>query len=141
MMKLAGQALLALEVAWVIVYTVFTFIFQLDPADANARIGLTFLAFHAGAPLALIVGLEKLSHHERIPFVHWCWIIFSLVTDIGSVLDAYLHNSGTSTHVTALRALAITATILSGLIALWYLVVWFRQPQEKPRVMKKRVSY
>ncbi len=126
-MKISGGLLLFLEVLWIIVYAVFTFIFQLDPAEEHARTGLILLALHAGAPLALIVGLEKLSHNERLPIVHLCWILFSLVTDIGSVLDAFLHISGDSLHVHALRAMAVTATVLSGLVSLWYFSAW-RQP-------------
>lgn len=124
------KIILMAEVAWAVVFAAFVIWLQVsDGIGMEAlRDAIIKLAFHAGAPIAIIGVLEKQDLRLRYLPVFWIW--FVVFTDLWSVLDLQLHVSTivgiVSTQYNAVSSLSIIAICLSGIVALYYtaLLLW-----------------
>ncbi len=131
--RIAGWILLGLEALWALLFLAFVFVFQFAGATEAVRLGLILTAFHAGAPLALILALERTGdeeHHNsvRLTLAHGFWIIFAAVTDLWSVFHAFLTLAEVDNiYQSALRALTVLAIVMSSLTAIWYFVMYCLQ--------------
>lgn len=124
------KIILVAEVAWAIVFAALVIWFQVSVASGMdaLRDAIIKLAFHAGAPIAIIGVLEKQDLRLRYLPVFWIW--FVVFTDLWSVLDLQLHVSTifgiASSQFNAIASLSIIAICLSGIVAVYYtaLLCW-----------------
>ena len=124
------KIILMAEVAWAVVFAAFVIWLQVSDGIGMdvLRDAIIKLAFHAGAPIAIIGVLEKQDLRLRYLPVFWIW--FVVFTDLWSVLDLQLHVSTivgiASTQYNAVSSLSIIAICLSGIVAVYYtaLLLW-----------------
>lgn len=140
--RLPGKILIALEVCWVFLFSVFVIWFETaDDAVVGIRelrYAVIFSALHAGAPYTTLHVLEKSGKGSHISYVPLFWVVMSVFSDLWSVMDVYLHiTTNNATMYAALKALVTIPIILSGLSAIWYLYMLAAQP---PYFPKKRAK-
>jgi hypothetical protein len=136
--------MILLEIAWVLVICTFIPLYQLSSGTGleELRIELILLAFHATAIMAVIGLLE--AHSNVWPIVVIFWLIFTVFTDLWSVLQVWLHTAQVpgieQSFLNGIKSMSIIGICFSGLTVIAYAIVLMRQGMDNfksERAVKK----
>lgn len=132
---ISAAVFLGLEVLWCLTFLGSFLWFVIAPVAVENYNALVILAFHAGAPVAVLHALERLREGKHIAIAHAIWIGFTIVTDAWSIGDSFRYQTQGTLATKLLNGLSIVSIFLSVYALIWYLVVWWRQA---PRVHKPK---
>lgn len=133
-MYLPFRFLILLEVCWTLVVCAFIPWYQVSSAVGleELRLELILFGFHVFAVATIISLLE--DPKRPWPLTLLVWLVFTVFTDLWSVLQVWLHTSQIpgieASFLNGIQAMSIIGICLSGLAVLTYIMTLIRQSQD-----------
>jgi len=136
------RILIVLEILWAIVIAVFIPLYQLTGGISfdTLRLDLIILAFHISSIVSIVALLENTNKY--LPIAPVVWLIFTVFTDLWSVLSIWLHVAEIpgidQTYLGGLKGMSVAAICLSGLTVIAYIAILINQTMQAELVKDVR---